>query len=198
MECRHAKDSDLDIVCDLLASEFYNDPVLKVVFTGTYREQRMKALLGFFRVYVDLAQKFGGILVTENNSGALVYFGPELMKMTADDNAQIYSQLRQECGKDYMAVSALMNGLDDYHPRTPSHYYVFAVAVSRLCRGGEIVAKLFSHLNIILDKEKLPCYAECTTYSTRTLVRRFGYRDAGAPLIIEGFPELYPIWREPQ
>lgn len=198
MECRHAKDSDLDIVCDLLASEFYNDPVLKFVFTGTSREQRMKALRGFFRVYVDLAQKLGGILLTENNVGALVYFGPELMELTADDNDQVYRQLRQECGKDYMAVSALMNGLDNYHPCTPSHYYVFAVAVSRLSRGGEMVAKLFSNLNMILDKEKLPCYAECTTYSTRSLVRRFGFRDAGAPLCIEGFPELYPIWREPQ
>jgi hypothetical protein len=50
----------------------------------------------------------------------------------------------------------------------------------------------------MLDKENMPCYAECTVFSTRTLVRRFGFKDVGSPLVLEGFPELFPIWRVPQ
>jgi len=53
-------------------------------------------------------------------------------------------------------------------------------------------------LNSMLDKDNLPCYAECTRFSTRTLLRRWGYRDAGSPLHIDGFSKLFPIWREPR
>ncbi|QGY31862.1 N-acetyltransferase [Pantoea cypripedii] len=198
MGCRHAKDSELDIVCDLLTSEFYDDPVLKFAFTGSDRDERKKVMRGFFRIYVELAHKLGGVLLTENNTGTLVYFGPKLMEMTEEDNQFIDSQLRQACGADYLTALAFMNGLDHFHPREPAHYYIFLLAVLRSDRGGEQVAKLFRRLNGILDKEKMPCYAECTTFSTRTLVRRFGYCDAGNPLSIEGFPELLPVWREPQ
>ncbi|MDF7658926.1 N-acetyltransferase [Erwiniaceae bacterium L1_54_6] len=198
MECRHAKDSELDIVCDLLTAEFYNDPVLKYAFTGTDTEKRMKVMRGFFCIYVELAQKLGGIFLAENNEGTLVYFGPKLIEMTEEDNQIIDKQLRKVCGEDYETISAFMNGLDRYHPRTPRHYYLFLIAVSRSARGGDIFARLLRALNTILVKENLPCYAECTTYNTRTLARRFGWRDAGAPLLIEGFPELYPLWCQPQ
>jgi hypothetical protein len=199
MECRFASDAELDIVCDLLASEFYNDPVLKYAFTGTDTEKRMKVMRGFFRIYVELAQKLGRVVLTENNAGTLVYFGPKLMEMTEEDNERVDSQLREVCGDDYVNVVAFMNGLNRYHPRMPPHYYVFLIAVSRFCRvGGVLVEKMLRQLNTTLDKEKLPCYAECTTLGVRTLVRRFGYRDAGEPLQIEGFPEVYPIWREPE
>ncbi|MEG3131496.1 N-acetyltransferase [Pantoea cypripedii] len=198
MGCRHAKFSELDIACDLLTSEFYNDPVLKYAFTGSDKEKRITAMYGFFRVYVELAHKLGGVLLTENNAGTLVYFGPKLLEMTEEDNQLIDNQLRQACGADYVTTLAFMNGLDHFHPREPEHYYIFLLAVLRSDRGGDLVAKLFRELNGILDEEKMPCYAECTTFSTRTLIRRFGYRDAGNPLVIEGFPELFPVWRDPQ
>ncbi|MDE1186426.1 MAG: N-acetyltransferase [Pantoea sp.] len=199
MECRFASDAELDIVCDLLTSEFYDDPVLKYAFTGTNKEKRMKVMRGFFRIYVELAQKLGGVVLTENNAGTLVYFGPKLMEMKEEDNQLIDRQLREVCGDDYVTAVAFMDGLDRNHPRTPPHYYVFLIAVSRYSRrGGVLVEKLLRQLNTTLDREKLPCYAECTTLGVRTFVRRFGYRDVGAPLHIEGFPEVYPIWREPE
>lgn len=197
MKCKHAKTSDLDKVCELLASEFYHDPVLKFAFTDENMLRRLATMQKFFRIYVDLAQKNGGILLAEDDTGVLVYFHPELMEMTKEENQRLDSLLKQECGVDYATASAFMNGLDQYHPRNPPHFYIFLVAVSRASRGGVIVKALFNKLNTILDKAKLPCYAECTAFSTRTLVRRFGYRDAGHPLHIEGFPELFPIWREP-
>lgn len=197
MKCRHAKSSELDKVCELLASEFYHDPVLNFAFTDTSPARRLETMKRFFRIYIDLARDYGGILLAEDNVGVLVYFHPELMEMTKEENERLDGLLRRECGVDYATASAFMNGLDQYHPRNPPHFYIFLVAVSRANRGGGIVKALFSKLNVILDKAKLPCYAECTAFSTRTLVRRFGYRDAGQPLQIEGFPELFPIWHEP-
>lgn len=197
MKCRHAKPYELDKVCELLASEFYHDPVLKFAFTDEDPVRRLETMRRFFRIYVDLTKNYGGVILDENYAGVLVYYHPKLMEMTTEENKQIYNLLEQECGVDYTTASTFMTGLDNYHPRNPPHFYIFLVAVSRVNRGGHIVKNLFGKLNEILDTAKLPCYAECTTFSTRTLVRRFGYRDAGKPLRIEGFPELFPIWREP-
>lgn len=198
MRIRHAEDTDMDNVCDVLACEFFNDPVLKFAFAGPDPDSRLETMRQFFRIYVNLAKDYGGTLIDENDAGVLVYFRPELADMTGKENEALDAQLRRQCGSDYVSVAAFMNGLDHYHPATPPHYYVFLVAVQRAQRGTCLVNRLFSELNTILDRDKYPCYAECTRLSTRTLVRRFGYRDAGQPLNFKGFPPLYPIWREPQ
>lgn len=196
MRCRHAMDSDLDKVCDLLAEEFFNDPVHKIVFAD--RKDRIDVLQRFFRIYVNLASEYGGTLLAENDAGALVYFRPEAMDMSDEKLAIMDDQLRLVCGSNYATAAALINGLNHYHPQTPPHYYISLLAVQRSYRGGKVVRNLFSEFNGILDDEKFPCYAECTKFSTRTLIRRWGYRDAGFPLRIEGFPELFPVWREPE
>ena len=198
MKYRQAEDSDLDKVCQLLASEFFSDPVLQYAFTNREREQRMKVLRGFFRVYVNLAREYGGILLAENDAGVLVYFKPELMELTAEENDRLDNQLRQECSSDYARIMTLMNGLNQYHPRTLDHYYIFAIAVKRTYRRNRVASGLLEELNIILDRDEVACYSECTMLRTCCLFRRFGYYDAGPPLQIGGFPDLFPVWRNPQ
>lgn len=198
MKIRHANNSDLDKVCDILATEFFNDPVLKFAFTNADKVLRMEIMKRFFSVYVKLAMDYGGTLIDESDSGVLVYFKPEFMNLNNREKNMINELLFQECGTDYANVFAFMNGLDYYHPVVSAHYYIFLIAVQRLRRGTGLVNSLFSKMNSILDKEKCPCYAECTRFSTRTLVRRFGYHDIANPLDIDGFPALYPVWREPK
>lgn len=196
MKVWHANESELDGVCVLLASEFFNDPVLQFAFKEKNRKIRMDELRCFFRVYVNHAMRYGGILVAENIAGALVYFRPEVMNVAERENQLLDNQLLLGCGADYAKVQTLMNGLNLYHP-SASHYYAFAIAVRHSVRGGIVVSRLFNELNVRLDKANSPCYAECTRFSTRTLMRRWGYRDAGFSLKINGFPELFPVWREP-
>lgn len=196
MKCRHAKKDDLDSVCDILATEFYNEPLHQIIFPDV--ETRTNILRHFFRIYVNLASQRGGILITGNNAGVLVYFRPDSMAMSHEELHFFDSQLRKVCGPRYTTALALNNGLEYYHPKTPSHYYISLLAVQKSFRGGNLVCSLFRTLNSILDEEGFPCYAECTRFSTRTLIRRWGYYDVASPLHIEGFPELYPVWREPQ
>ncbi|MDF7658271.1 hypothetical protein PUG81_04760 [Erwiniaceae bacterium L1_54_6] len=196
MRCRHAKKSDMDRVCNLLAAEFFHDPIYKFVFSE--RKNRFDVMKEYFRIYVNLALERGGILLTENDSGVLVYFRPEALEMTPEENARIYDQLNKVCGCDYVRAVTLIEGLDNLQPKDPPHYVIALLAIQSSSRGGTLVKDLFNSLNAILDKEKAPCYAECTRYSTRTLIRRWGYHDTGTSLHIDGFPELYPVWRTPQ
>ncbi|MFS1538380.1 MAG: hypothetical protein ACL7BU_06395 [Candidatus Phlomobacter fragariae] len=198
MKCRHAKDTELENVCDLLAIAFSEEPVHQLIFTGRDPESLIDVLRNFFRIYVNFASKYGGILLAENDAGALVYFRPEAMAMTKEELTMIDNQLRKVCGGDYSKAVAFIDGLEKYHPQTFPHYYISLLAVKRSCRGRGLVGDLFSEFNVILDKDNLPCYAECTRFSTRTLIRRWGYIDAGSPISIEGFPKLYPVWRDPQ
>ncbi len=117
MKCRHAKTSELEKVCELLASEFYHDPVLKFAFTDENMSRRLGTMKKFFRIYVDLAQKNGGILLAEDDVGVLVYFHPQLMEMTKEENERLDSLLKQECGVDYKNIASFMSGLDRHHPR---------------------------------------------------------------------------------
>ncbi|MEG3130693.1 N-acetyltransferase [Pantoea cypripedii] len=198
MQCMQARDSDLDNICDLLTAEFFDDPIYKFVFIN--RVGRFDRMWRFFRVYVDLAREYGGIHFIENYAGVQVYFRPEFMAIS-NEHLDIDNRLRRACDSDYAAVAAWMKGCDNYHPRTQPHYYLFLTAVKREHRGHEgtrVLATLFSELNVILDKNGFPCYSECTRRGGQIISRRFGFRDAGSPRKVEGFPEFFPIWREPQ
>lgn len=198
MKCRHAKDTDLENVCDLLAIVFSEEPLHQLIFTGRDRESLIDVLRNFFRIYVNLASKYGGILLAENDAGTLVYFRPEAMAITKEELTIIDTQLRKVCGVDYLKAAAFIDGLEQYHPKNLPHYYISLLAVKRSYRGRGLVGDLFNEFNAILDKDKLPCYAECTRFSTRTLIRRWGDIDTALPISIDGFPKLYPVWREPQ
>lgn len=198
MLCRHANDSDLNKVCDLLAAEFFDDPIYKFAFVN--QDGRIDRLWRFFRIYVDLAKEYGGILIAGNYAGIQVYFRPEIMTINKD-SLDIDNQLRQACDSDYTHISAWMKGGEDYHPKNPPHYYLFLTAVQRTYRGkegGRVLSTLFNRLNGILDEQNAPCYSECTRRAGQVIARRFGFYDAAPPRCIEGFPEYYPIWRNPK
>lgn len=195
MKCRPVKDCEINSVIDLLTNEFFDDPALKYAFIDVDIEKRKDSMRFFFDLYTRLAKKNGGVIVTEGITGALIYFNTLFIEMSEDERMIIDKELRKGCGDSYESISKFMNGLDMFHPNKQPHIYIFLVAVSRPCRGGRVVSALFMEMNRILDASNLPCYAECTTYATRTLLRRYGYYDAGSPLNIEGFPLLYPIWR---
>jgi len=198
MRCIHASNTDLDKICDLLAVEFFDDPIYKFVFAD--KPGRSDRMWGFFRTYIDLAREYGGLLITENYAGVLVYFRPEFMDIS-HENPDIDNRLRLACGSDYKTIAEWMKGCDNWHPRTPPHYYLFLTAVQRTQRGknGAAVFKtLLRELSIFLDKENTPCYSECTRRGCQIIARQFGFRDAAPPRCVEGFPEFYPIWRNPQ
>lgn len=197
MECRHAKVFELNMVCNLLAEEFKNDPVHKAVFASCNEHERIDVLRNFFRIFVDVASKQGGTLIAENGVGALVYFRPNDMKMSEGYLSVIDNQMREVCGSDYATVTAYTQGLEFYRPRDYPHYYILFLAVQQRHRGVNVTRDLFNALHAIADKDNFPCYAECTRYSTRTLLRRWGYRDKSSPVYIEGVPELFPVWRAP-
>lgn len=54
MKIRSAGDVEPSKVCDVLASEFFNDPVLKFAFINPDPNRRSEAIRRFFRVYVNL------------------------------------------------------------------------------------------------------------------------------------------------
>lgn len=198
MKCRHAKSSELDKVCELLASEFYHDPVLNFAFTDTSPARRLETMKRFFRIYIDLARDYGGILLAEDNVGVLVYFYPKLMEMSDEENDRIDSLLRQECGSDYTSITSFMSGLERHHPMLQSHYYVFLIAVEKMHRRKGVGSNLLCNLNTLLERDRVACYAECTSLNSLALFERCGYRNGTSSLNIDGFPELHPVWREAQ
>jgi hypothetical protein len=196
MKCRHAKDLELGKISELLAREFKDDHLHKILFPID-DEERIDLLRRYFRIYVDLAQKRGGTLIAGDNAGVLVYFRPEALENNKEDQIIIDRRIREVCGPHYAAVAAYTRGLEHFHPRTPPHYYIPLLAVKRSSRGRGVVNNLFAALHSLVDKDKSPCYAECTRFSTRTLLMRWGYGDAGTPIRIDCFPELFPVWRNP-
>ncbi|WP_342323027.1 hypothetical protein AAEY27_00520 [Kosakonia sp. BYX6] len=192
MNVRDAAYSDIDMVCDLLAEAFYDDVLIKSAFPVP--ERRKDALRSFFRIYGEVALRKGGIIIDENNSGVLMY-----LHYDSDDISDeiIYKQFQDKYSPDYAAMAFLMHKLSAYHPKTP-HYYIFVLAIPGHECGVDVIAALLRRLHALQDKAGIPCYAECTAARVQKLASRLGYRHAGFPLRVEGFPELYPILRDPQ
>ncbi len=192
MNVRDATFSDIGLICDLLAEAFYDDVLIESAFPAP--ERRREALRSFFRIYAEVALRKGGVIIDENNVGALMYFHYDSENITDEI---LFKQLRDEYSADYATMAYLMHKLSAYHPTTP-HFYIFVLAIPGKDRGMDVINALMYRLIHLQDQAGVPCYAECTAARVQRLAGRLGFKPAEFKLCIDGFPELYPILREPQ
>ncbi|WP_321800228.1 hypothetical protein [Burkholderia sp. BCC1988] len=180
---------------DLLGRGFFDDEVIKWAFPDPAR--RAKSLSEFFGIYLDLAFDRGGVMVDADRAAAFVYFRPEGMDMSVEEQERMRSRMTACAGEDASTVLAFLDALDAHHPTGPRHYYGFCMATEPERRNSGCGMAFMQFLNTVMDRDGLPSYSECTSLQCRSICIRLGYRDAGPPIQLEGGPVLYPVWREP-
>lgn len=191
---RHAEEEERDLVANVLARGFSQDGIMRSAYPD--ESTRAQGMLDFFSAFVDYGFQCGRVMLTENKRGAYVYFPPSAQEASSPAAAELDRRLVETAGPNASTVARLIQGIDAHHPKTP-HYYLFCMAaLAEFAHGGYGMA-FVRHLNATADAAALPCYAEATSLRSRSIFHSQGYKDAGEPIALDGFPPIYPVWRDP-
>jgi ribosomal protein S18 acetylase RimI-like enzyme len=158
-------------------------------------QERERVLYANFRIFVDHAVDHGDLLITQDRSGAAVWFPRDTPLPEIPD----YERRRWlACGPYTKRFQALDAAFEARHPIGMHHHLAF-LAVQPDHQGYGIGTALLHRHHQRLDREGLPAYLEASSPGSRELYLLHRYTDFGATIELpDGGPRLWPMWREPR
>ena len=192
---RTAQARDLETVTEMLTEAFLAGPVGDWLIPDL--DVRRRVYASYFAIHVDHAHQHGHIDVTDDLSGAALWFahtGPGPVADLVDYG----ERLAAACGPWLRRFRAIDDTFGRHHPTTPHDYLAFVGVGPGRQRHG-VGSALLAHHHAGLDGQGMPAYLEASTGYSRDLYLRHGYRVAAiAPLYLpEDGPPVWPMWRKP-
>jgi ribosomal protein S18 acetylase RimI-like enzyme len=192
---RVAGDSDLAEVAAILASGFWDDPVLSWVFDEPGRLAKLETLFGY-----SMTSRFlpaGSTYVMDD--AAAGWLPAEVTLMEGDGSESEFVERLFAVGtttEELGRLAAMSAAMDEAHPTDP-HWYLAMIATRQACRGQGLGTVLMQHALEVVDEQHLPAYLESSNPRNITLYQRHGFVVTGT-IEIAGGPSLTPMWREPR
>ncbi|MFI9332050.1 hypothetical protein ACIGZJ_31465 [Kitasatospora sp. NPDC052868] len=196
---RAARPQEGAALAALLAAAFQEDPLTLWAFPD--EEHRRRILPAFFRVFLDQALAWEGVLTTDALDTVLLFLPPGAWEQGEADGEAFAARLA-EAVQDRAAVrrlEAITRLQAERHPRHRPHYYVsFAAAAPGRRRTGA-VSVLLHHLLERVDAEGRAVYTEASSPGGAAAARRGGFTPFGEAIALPGGgPQLRPMWRGPR
>lgn len=156
--------------------------------------------LQFINIFMPLVTLFGGksfdhgsAYVIGDFSGVAQWLPPGVQP---DDGpmGELFEQYMSE--PKLGEVLFLFEQMAGFHPHEP-HWYIPLMGVDPMVQGLGYGTELMRHGLIACDRNQQPAYLEATSYASRSLYERHGFRALGE--IRSGdSPPMFPMLREPR
>jgi GNAT superfamily N-acetyltransferase len=182
----------VDVVADVLAESFADDPVARWVYPTDTRAY-MRAL---FRVFAAAGVEVGVVHIAGEDEAAALWlpFDPA----DQHDDPEFGEQLAHASGP-YKDRLATLDALQvTAHPKDTAHAYLPFIGARRSAQGRGLGGSLLEARGRELDQLGLPAYLEATTLRSASLYERHGFVHRGPSIDLPDGPSLYPMWRKPR
>jgi GNAT superfamily N-acetyltransferase len=192
-EVRVAAAADVPEVAAVLASGFFDDPVMSWVFEEPGRETKLAALFGY-----SLTSRFlpdGCTFLTDH--AAAGWLPPGVALTGGDGDESEFANRLFAAGAsidELMRLGAMGAAMDAAHPTEP-HWYLAMIATRQGRQGQGLGTVLMQHALELVDEQHQPAYLESSNPRNVTLYERHGFVATGIIEIPDG-PPLTPMWRE--
>ena len=194
-EVRPATAADVDLLAEIGAGGFYDDPVMKWVLRDD--ATRLDVLRGVFggmaldyfpgRGRVDIA---GDACMTLWRDPTFDHAADDGPSVDEDDGEAPFDEETME------RFGILVTKMAEAHPHDP-HWYLFVVSTMPERQGQGLGTAIISPVLAEADAAGVPAYLESTNPRNMTLYRRLGFEQTGELTLPDG-PSLYPMWRDPR
>jgi GNAT superfamily N-acetyltransferase len=187
---REATEADIDLVAEIGASGFHEDPVLSWVFPDvSTRRERLRTLFG------AVASDFlaDGRVEIADDACVAMWRDPAFDHFAEDggeDDAPPFDDGELE------RLGLLITAMAEHHPHEP-HWYLLALSCMADRQGQGLGGAALSARLARADEEGAAAYLESTNPRNMTLYRRHGFEQTGE-IQLPGGPSLFPMWRSPR
>ena len=91
-----------------------------------------------------------------------------------------------------------VNRMTARHPKTPPHYYLFALGVDPAHQGRGLGSALLRAVTSQCDEKKIGAYLEASTPTNARLYARHGFQVTEELKMAKDAPLVSLMWREPR
>ena len=192
-QVRTAAVGDVPEVAAILASGFWDDPVMAWVFDEAGRLEKLDCLFRYGMTSRFIAG--GATHVMDDAAAGWLPPGPP---PEGGDEGEFVTQLFGvgATAEELVRLGAMSAAMDEAHPTEP-HWYLAMIATRSARRGQGLGTVLLQHALEVVDQQHLPAYLESSNPRNVTLYERHGFVVTGTIDIPSG-PPLTPMWREPR
>ncbi len=190
-EIRPVSGEDADLVSDILADAFDDDPMMNWNF-GSRRPFKtcfLELAKGLYlrKGYGHVAgEEAAALWLPANEKRTAPILNEARIGLAAIASGGFAAMMRAKKVGDVMTAS---------HPHTP-HYYLFAVGVRRRSQGKGLGGGIIRAGLDRVDAARAPAYLESSNPRNEPLYERFGFRRQFRLALPPGAPGLLAMWRE--
>ncbi|MCL2187323.1 MAG: DUF6273 domain-containing protein [Defluviitaleaceae bacterium] len=192
IEIRVAKESDIEILAEVMATSFCYDPAFTWM-TDNHTE-RFDALVGFFRVMVKHGMNIGIVHAAEMNKIELVGVSIWLPHDSSDE--KVDAEIEKAVGNLTVQFELFADLLSSCYPPATPYFQLMAVGIHPKVHGIGIGSQLLCEQLKEFDKMGMPTYLEASTRRSSTgIYERLNYQPVGEIIHFPNDAEIFPMWR---
>jgi ribosomal protein S18 acetylase RimI-like enzyme len=198
IELRPIERADIRSQSTVLASAFYDDPVMKYMQPDDKARAKMLPPLFATLTRNHFIARGGSEVASRNGviGAATLWDPPGLRKSSRWEELKMLPTLAWHFRSRAEQTKTLGKLMEMAHPEEP-HWYLMIIGSDPTVRGkGFGNALLRSRLNRC-DGEHAPAYLEASKAELISYYQRFGFDQIGEIQIPDG-PKMWPMWRAPR
>jgi ribosomal protein S18 acetylase RimI-like enzyme len=190
---RRAGAPDTDVLADVLAAAFENDPfmtwLLPAATTRLHKVRRFFTLFVLSRMDVDRECS-----ITEH--GATVWAPPGKWRTPASRQVPELLGLARTVGRYLPRALSAVKALEKHHPDESTHWYLEALGVRPGHQGQGIGSRLLEPVLARCDTDQLPAYLETAVERNLRFYQRLGFH-VREEFDLGSGPHVWTMWRKP-
>ena len=193
---RRAAPSDGPEVAAILAEAFASDPIARWVLDGRRDPERDLRTMFAGMVREAIRQPDHQVHLTDDGSGAAVWFGIDRWKMSAMTMLRLWPSAVRT-GFARARSMRLSSAAQKAHPRT-AHYYLELIGTRPALQGKGTGTLLMRAMLERCDRDGVPAYLESSNPQNIPFYRRHGFELRPSFPLPKGCPPHSPMWRDPR
>ncbi|HVT63557.1 MAG TPA: GNAT family N-acetyltransferase [Mycobacteriales bacterium] len=199
MTVRRATAADADLLGDVLADAFADDPVISWLIPPGVdnRGDRLKA---FFTAMSRMYLRFDKpCYIAGDGLGAALWGPPGSWALPMTDMTDADVEPFITAFGDRLGISTeLQLQVEGLHPAEPPHFYLAYLGARRSSQGHGHGSRLMQEVLTQADSDAVPAYLESSNSRNVPLYERHGFKVVGEFQALNDGPTIWRMWRDPR
>lgn len=188
---RLATEGDTDLLIDILADAFHDDPVMR---WSSARESYPSLA---FRMTLPSCLPHRLTYVSVDGTGVGSWLPPGVAMKPSVGLGLLWEAVSQHGVGTIGRAFQLLLQLGKYHPKEP-HYYLFALGTRPSHQGRGVGSALVREVTMRCDETESPAYLESSKADNLPFYRRHGFEVLDEIQVGAGGPSMWPMLRKPR
>ncbi|MGN6473832.1 MAG: GNAT family N-acetyltransferase [Mycobacteriales bacterium] len=196
-EVRVATTNDADVLGDVLADAFVDDPVISWLIPAGVdnRDERLRLFFtAMSRTYLRSGKP---CYLAGDASGAALWSAPGGWALQMSDMGDEVERFIAAFGDRLEISVGLQTQVEELHPSDPPHWYLGYLGARQAHQGQGHGSRLLQAVLTTADTDGVSAYLESSNERNLPLYERHGFKVVGDFKALGEGPTIWRMWRDP-